>query len=76
MATKNTYTAVITKDPKGGYVGQVIDHPEALEQGETLQEVEKNLTSALKDVLNFKREEYEKGVKRKKIKSIKRKIVV
>ena len=77
MATKNKYTAIITKAEEGGYVGQLIEHREVLTQGETIEEVEKNLSDALREILKEKNEEYEKNIKMMKLKKvIRRKISV
>ena len=74
MANKNSYTAVITKSEDGWYTGQIPEHPEVLTQGKTLKELEENLADALREVLEMKQEEYQKGLKQANYKVIRRKI--
>jgi predicted RNase H-like HicB family nuclease len=74
MAGKRSYTAVIEKTIDGWYVGQIQEHPEALTQGKTIEELETNLSDALKEVLEMKKEESNKQVKGKKV--FRRKILV
>ena len=54
MALKRSYTAVIEKTKDGWYVGQIQEHPEAITQGKTIEELESNLSDALKEVLEMK----------------------
>lgn len=67
MANKRSYTAIIEKTNDGWYVGQVQEHPEALTQGKTIEELESNLSDALKEVLDMKKEEVYKQIKGKKV---------
>jgi predicted RNase H-like HicB family nuclease len=54
MAIKRSYMAVIEKTKDGWYVGQIQEHPEAITQGKTIEELESNLSDALKEVLEMK----------------------
>ncbi len=74
MASKRSYTAIIEKTNDGWYVGQVQEHPEALTQGKTMEELESNLSDALKEVLEMKKEEVNKQTRGKKV--FRRKILV
>jgi predicted RNase H-like HicB family nuclease len=74
MAIKRSYTAVIEKTKAGWYVGQIQEHPEAITQGKTLEELEFNLSDALKAVLEMKKEEFNRTIKDKKV--FRRKILV
>jgi len=67
------YTAIITKTPQG-YIGQCEQLPEALSQGTTIKELLKNLSDAIKLVLEVKKDETLKAYKGKKI--IRRKISI
>jgi predicted RNase H-like HicB family nuclease len=66
MAIKRSYTAVIEKTKDGWYVGQIQEHPEAITQGKSLEELESNLSDALKEVLEMKKEEFYKRIEGKK----------
>ncbi len=74
MAIKRSYTAVIEKTKDGWYVGQVQEHPEAITQGRTIEELESNLSDALKEVLEMKKEEFYKKIQGKKV--FRRKILI
>jgi len=74
MTLKRSYTAVIEKTKDGWYVGQIQEHPEAITQGKTLEELESNLSDALKEVLDMKKEEFSKQIEGKKV--FRRKILV
>jgi predicted RNase H-like HicB family nuclease len=74
MAIKRSYTAVIEKTKDGWYVGQIQEHPEAITQGKTIEELESNLSDALKEVLEMKKEEFYKLIEGKKV--FRRKILV
>jgi len=74
MAVKRSYTAVIEKTKDGWYVGQIQEHPEAITQGKTIEELESNLSDALKEVLEMKKEEFYKLIEGKKV--FRRKILV
>jgi predicted RNase H-like HicB family nuclease len=67
------YTAIITKTSQG-YIGQCEQLPEALSQGATIEELLKNLSDAIKLVLEVKKDETLKAYKGKKI--IRRKISI
>jgi predicted RNase H-like HicB family nuclease len=67
MAAKRSYTAIIEKTNDGWYVGQIQEHPEALTQGKTIEELESNLADALKEILEMKKEDFNKQFKGKKI---------
>lgn len=74
MANKRSYTAIIEKTKDGWYVGQVQEHPEALTQGKTIEELESNLSDALREVLEMKKGEVYKQTRGKKV--FRRKILV
>jgi predicted RNase H-like HicB family nuclease len=74
MTLKRSYTAVIEKTNDGWYVGQIQEHPEAITQGKTLEELESNLSDALKEILEMKKEEFYKQIEGKKV--FRRKILV
>ena len=74
MTLKRSYTAVIEKTDDGWYVGQIQEHPEAITQGKTLEELESDLSDALKEVLEMKKEEFYKQIEGKKV--FRRKILV
>ncbi len=74
MTDKKAYTAIIEKTNDGWYVGQIQEHPEALTQGKTLEELEANLTDALREVLRMKKEDFHKLILGKKV--FRRKILV
>ena len=44
---KLQFTAIIQKGENGYYVGQVAEVPEAISQGQTMEELEANLIDAL-----------------------------
>jgi predicted RNase H-like HicB family nuclease len=56
------------------FFGQIREHPEALTQGKTIEELEENLSDALKEVLEMKKEEFYKRIEGKKV--FRRKILV
>jgi predicted RNase H-like HicB family nuclease len=51
------YTVIVNKDPKGFYVGQCEQIPEAVSQGETLDELLKNMKSCIKEALLLRKED-------------------
>ncbi len=51
---KPVYPAWFTKEAKGGYVVQFVDIPEAMTDGETMEEAEMNAREALSGVLGYK----------------------
>ena len=54
------YTIIIEKNANGWYTGQCEQIPEAISQGETLDELKENMADAIKMVIDFKREETRK----------------
>lgn len=52
-----SFTSVFIADPKGrGYTGYFAEFPDLTSQGRTKEEVEENLISSLKDILQFNKE--------------------
>ncbi len=52
-----SFTSVFIAEPKGrGYTGYFAEFPDLTAQGKTKEEVEENLISSLKDVLQFNKE--------------------
>ncbi len=49
------YTAIIEKSNDGFFVGQVQEIPEAIAQGETIEELTQNLLEALQLVIDYQR---------------------
>lgn len=65
-----TFTAVYEELPKsegGGYMGTVEELPEAITQGQTLEEVRENLRDAIELVLQDNRERFGTPVPQRKI---------
>lgn len=54
------YTIIIYKNPNGWYTGQCEQVPEAISQGETLEELKENMADAIKMVIDYKKEETRK----------------
>ena len=54
------YTIIIEKNANGWYTGQCEQIPEAISQGETLEELKENMADAIKMVIDFKKEETRK----------------
>ena len=52
------FTAIIEKDEKGIYVGQIEEVPAAIAQGDTLQELRDNLQDALALIFETNRNSY------------------
>ena len=71
---KMSFTAIIEETPSGVYVGQVEEFPEAISQGNTIEELKTNLLDALQLVIDCQREETMNLYKGKKI--IRRKLNV
>jgi predicted RNase H-like HicB family nuclease len=63
MASKNHYTAIITKTREGGYTGQLLEVPEVITEAFTIDELKANLADALKLILVVKAEEAMKNYK-------------
>jgi len=57
MASKNHYTAIISKTKEGGYTGQLLDVPEVITEAMTIGELKVNLAEALQLILDIKAEE-------------------
>lgn len=55
-----TLTAIYEEAEEGGYIGYVAELPGANTQGETMEEVRKNLAEAIQLILETNREEFEK----------------
>ncbi len=70
--SKFSITAIIEKSPDGWYVGQLLEYPEVLSQGKTIDELKINLIDALDLILEINREETVKRFSGKK--TIRRKI--
>ena len=54
------YTIIIQKNESGWYTGQCEQVPEAISQGETLEELKANMADAIKMVIDYKKEETRK----------------
>ena len=62
------YTIIIQKDPESRwYVGQCVEHPEAISQGETLEKLMDNMKEAIGLVVECKKEEMRKQYKNEKV---------
>lgn len=59
------FTAIIEKDEKGLYVGQIEEVPSAISQGHSLEELRDNLQDALELIFEVNREEVEANYKGK-----------
>ncbi len=55
-------TAIYTSIEDGWYMAQVLELPEAITQGETLDEAREMLADAVREVLDMRREEAEQAV--------------
>ncbi|MDE1830001.1 MAG: type II toxin-antitoxin system HicB family antitoxin [Thaumarchaeota archaeon] len=44
MAEKHKFTIRIQKAPEGGYTGQCLELPGAISEGETIEELKKNMS--------------------------------
>ena len=67
-------TAVFEPADEGGYVCWFEEFPEAMSQGETIQEAQANLLDALEEVLKYRREEASRRINSVNKKSGKEKI--
>ena len=54
------YTIIIQKNANGWYTGQCKQIPEAISQGETIEELKENMADAIKMVIDYKKEETRK----------------
>lgn len=70
--SKFSITAIIEKSSNGWYVGQLLEYPEVLSQGKTIDELKANLIDALNLILEVNRNETIKKFSGKK--TIRRKI--
>jgi predicted RNase H-like HicB family nuclease len=59
---KLTLTAVFEPAPEGGFTCQFEELPEVFSEGETLDEAKSNLLDALRQVMDYHREEARKNV--------------
>ena len=55
------YTIIIQKNKNGWYTGQCEQIPEAISQGETLEELKANMADAIKMIIDYKKEEARKN---------------
>jgi predicted RNase H-like HicB family nuclease len=68
---KMELTMMVEKGENGYYVGQIVEYPPVLSQGKTMEELEKNLKSALKLLLQVQKDQLKlyyakrKAIKRK-----------
>ncbi|MFZ1076661.1 MAG: type II toxin-antitoxin system HicB family antitoxin [Nitrosotalea sp.] len=51
MTEKHKFTIRLQKAPEGGYTGQCLELPGAISEGETIEELKKNMTEAIELVL-------------------------
>ena len=51
MSEKTSYNILVEPEDEGGYSGQCLELPAAIPQGETLEELEKNMKEAMDLVL-------------------------
>jgi len=51
MEAKRRFTIVIQEDPEGGYTGRCLELRAAISEGETIEELKKNMTEAIELVL-------------------------
>ena len=54
-----TYTAVLTPDEGGWVTAQILEAPEAMSQGRTIEEAKANVAAALEAALEWRAEEGE-----------------
>lgn len=63
MTEKRKFTIRIQKAPEGGYAGQCLEMPGAISEGETIEELKKNMTEAIELVLESLEEDAKKDEK-------------
>lgn len=63
MTEKRKFTIRIQKAPEGGYAGQCLELPGAISEGETIEELKKNMTEAIELVLESLEEDAKKDEK-------------
>ena len=51
MEAKRRFTIVIQEDPEGGYTGRCLELHGAISEGETIEELKKNMTESIELVL-------------------------
>ncbi|MBQ7489763.1 MAG: type II toxin-antitoxin system HicB family antitoxin [Bacteroidales bacterium] len=62
------YTIIIEKNPESGwYVGQCMQLPEAISQGETLAELMDNMKDAIELVVEYKKDDMKKRYLNRKV---------
>jgi predicted RNase H-like HicB family nuclease len=62
------YTLVYQKEKEGGYSGHCLEHPSAISQGETIEELRENIVDAIRLILDdMEREAAEKKEQSMKI---------
>jgi len=49
--TLNTYTIIVTPDEEGGFTGQCLEMSGAISEGDTMNELEKNMKEAIQGML-------------------------
>ena len=69
---KMELTMMVEDGENGYYVGQIVEYPAVLSQGKTIDELEKNLKSALKLLLQVQKDQLK--IEYAKRKAIKRKV--
>jgi predicted RNase H-like HicB family nuclease len=57
MEAKRRFTIVIQEDPEGGYTGRCLELRGAISEGETIEELKKNMTEAIELVLESLKED-------------------
>ena len=63
MTEKHKFTIRVQKAPEGGYAGQCLELPGAISEGETIEELKKNMTEAIELVLESLDEDAKKDEK-------------
>ena len=63
MTEKRKFTIRIQKAPEGGYTGQCLELPGAISEGETIDDLKKNMTEAIELVLESLEEDAKKDEK-------------
>jgi predicted RNase H-like HicB family nuclease len=62
MEKRFGFTAIYTPIEDGWYMARVLELPEAISQGETLEEAREMLADAVREILELRREEVEREV--------------
>ncbi|HJU13826.1 MAG TPA: type II toxin-antitoxin system HicB family antitoxin [Candidatus Nitrosotalea sp.] len=63
MAETRKFTVRIRKAPEGGYSGQCLELPGAISEGETIEDLKKNMVEAIELVLESIEEDAKKDEK-------------